>query len=75
MAEKILIFGKDTWPHTVKAREAYEKEGRDVSYFNVVSDPDQLNNMLKYSNGNRQVPIIVDGDKVITGFDGKSWSV
>jgi arsenate reductase-like glutaredoxin family protein len=36
----------------------------------VVSDPDQLDAMLKHSNGVRKVPVIVDEGEVIIGFDG-----
>ena len=54
----------------MKAREAYEKDRRTVDYFDVSSNPDKLEEMLKYTNGSREVPIIVEGDKVITGFGG-----
>ena len=74
MAEKVLIFGKDAWPYTVKAREAYEKDGKAVDYFNVLSKSDKLTEMLKYTNGSREVPVIVEGDKVTAGFGG-SWGV
>jgi glutaredoxin len=36
----------------------------------VVSDPVQLDAMLKHTNGVREVPVIVDEGKVIIGFDG-----
>jgi arsenate reductase-like glutaredoxin family protein len=36
----------------------------------VLSDPNQLDAMLKHSNGVRKVPVIVDEGEVIIGFDG-----
>ena len=75
MEEKILIFGKNTWPFTTAAREAYLKNGMDVEYIDVLSDTGKVDTMLKYSEGRRKVPIIVDGDKVIIGFNGKAWGV
>ncbi len=48
------------------------KKGRDVEYFDVLSDADKLNTMLKYSNGKRKVPVIVDQGNVTIGFDGRS---
>jgi len=36
----------------------------------VLSDPDQLDAMLKHTNGVREVPVIVDEGEVIIGFDG-----
>jgi glutaredoxin len=41
-----------------------------VDYVNVVSDRDQLGTMLKHSNGERQVPVIVEAGEVTIGFDG-----
>ena len=75
MTEKILIFGKSTWPHTVKAREAYTQKGQDVEYYDVINDADKLERMLKYSDGRRRVPVIVEQGKVTIGFKGKTWGV
>jgi len=43
-----------------------------VEYINVLSDPDKLNTMLKYSDGMRKVPVIVEGEKITIGFNGRS---
>ena len=48
------------------------KEGREVEYFDVLSDADKLNTMLKYSDGARKVPIIVDHGNVSIGFNGRA---
>ena len=45
--------------------------GKDVKYINVVSDPDRMDSMLKYSKGDRKVPVIVEQDEVTIGFEGK----
>ena len=71
MKEKIIIFGKDAWPFTLKAREAY---GNLAEYVNVKTDTAKLDEMLTYSGGVRKVPIIVEGDKVIIGYGG-TWGV
>ena len=75
MPEKVLIFGKDAWPYTRAAREAYAKGNKEVEYFNVISDPDQLDTMLEHSDGVRKVPVIVEGVDVTIGFDGGTWGV
>ena len=75
MTEKVLIYGKDTWPYTTAAREAYAKQGKDVEYIDVLSSSDKLNTMLKLSDGTRKVPIIIEQDTVIIGFNGKAWGV
>ncbi|OPY87523.1 MAG: hypothetical protein A4E73_03638 [Syntrophaceae bacterium PtaU1.Bin231] len=40
-------------------------------YYNVNADPERLKEMLAYSGGKRQVPVIVDGDRVAVGFAGE----
>ena len=75
MKEKVLIFGKNTWPFTTAAREAYFKNGRNVEYIDVLSDAGKLDTMLKYSNGRRKVPVIVERGEVTIGFKGKAWGV
>ena len=75
MSDKVVIYGKDTWPYTNAAREALEKSGREVEYFDVCFDAEKMNSMLKYSNGVRKVPVVVDQDKVTIGFKGKTWGV
>ena len=75
MSEKIQIFGKDAWPYTRAAREAFAKEGRQVEYYNVVKEARHMDTMLKYSQGARKVPVIVEGETVTIGFDGGTWGV
>ncbi len=71
MKEKVTIYGKSGWPYTEKARSAY---GDGVKYFDVESDNKKLEEMLKYSKGVRNVPVIVEGNKVTVGYGG-SWGV
>jgi glutaredoxin 3 len=67
----VLIFGKDTCPYTRDARDHYTKRGVPVDYRNVKKSPADLERMLEYSHGKRQVPVIVEaGNKVTIGFGG-----
>ena len=75
MPAKILIFGKDTWPYTTAAREAYATAGEEVEYFDVLSLPEKLDTMLKYSNGKRKVPVIVEDGQTIIGHNGNTWGI
>jgi hypothetical protein len=43
-----------------------------VDYVQVLSDPEQMETMLRYSEGARRVPVIVEGDQVTIGFEGKT---
>jgi hypothetical protein len=38
----------------------------------VLKDSKHLEAMMKYSGGERRVPVIVDGDIVSIGYNGKS---
>ena len=73
--DKIVIYGKDTWPFTNAAREAYNKKGFEIDYISVIDNPAKLDEMLKYSNGQRKVPVIIKGDSIILGYNGKSWGI
>ena len=71
MGDKVIIYGKSTWPYTNKARSAY---GDSATYVDVAQQPEKLKEMLKYSEGVRKVPVIVEGDKVEIGYGG-TWGV
>jgi len=68
MEQKITIYGTKTCPFCIQAREAYSDR---AVFIDVDEDPESLNKMLSLSGGKRQVPVIVEGDKVTTGFAGE----
>lgn len=70
MTMHVQIFGKDTCPYTADARDAYKARGLQVDYVNVKRDPAALERMLVFTNGVRQVPVIVEGGRVTIGFGG-----
>ena len=70
MAEAVVIYGKDSCPYTVAARDDYAARGISVRYVNVKRDPSGLERMLGLTNGRRQVPVIVEGGRVTVGFGG-----
>ena len=41
-------------------------------YEDVLSDAGKMDTMQKYAEGNRHVPVIVDRDNVVIGYNGKS---
>lgn len=67
---KVTIFGKDDCPYTIGARDDYARRGITVEYINVKKDPQAMERMLKFSAGRREVPVIVEGEKVTIGFGG-----
>ena len=69
-ADMTLIFGKDTCPYTIAAREDFERRHVAFEYINVKKSAADLDRMLQYSKGQRRVPVIVEGEKVTIGFGG-----
>lgn len=50
---------------------AFEEKNVSIQYFDVIMEPGRLPDMLKYSEGNRKVPVIVENGKVTIGYHGK----
>ena len=69
-SDRVLIFGQDLCPYTSGAREDFSRRRIPFEYVNVLADNDGLERMLKYSNGRRQIPVIVEAGKVTIGFGG-----
>jgi glutaredoxin len=40
------------------------------TYYDVKKEPEKLKEMLNHSNGQRKVPVIVEGEKVTVGYGG-----
>ena len=54
----------------MKAREAKTQEGYTVDYRDVVTEPQNMDDMLKHSQGVRKVPVLLEGGQVTIGFGG-----
>jgi glutaredoxin 3 len=39
-------------------------------YYDVKADNTRMDEMLKYSGGDRRVPVIVEGDNITVGYGG-----
>jgi glutaredoxin 3 len=66
----VVIFGKDNCPYTQAARDEYAARNVPVDYVNVKKDAAGMRRMLGYSKGRRDVPVIVEEDRVTIGFAG-----
>lgn len=70
MSEKALIFGTDACPYTTAACEDYSKRNVSLEYKNVKEDKSALDEMLQYSSGRCDQPVIVEDGKMNIGFGG-----
>ena len=68
---EITIFVKDGCPYCAAARKHYSEEGINFSEKNVHKTPGAKEELLKLTNGEAIVPVIVDSaGKVTKGFGG-----
>jgi glutaredoxin 3 len=70
MPDETIIYGKDSCPYTVAARDDHAARGVPFRYVNVKKDPAGLERMLGLTKGRREVPVIVQGDRITVGFGG-----
>ncbi|MBN2119496.1 MAG: glutaredoxin family protein [Candidatus Omnitrophica bacterium] len=64
----IKIYSMPTCPYCKMAKEYLSSKGISFRDIDVSADHDALEEMIKIS-GQMGVPVIVSGDKVVTGFD------
>jgi len=67
---QVVIFTKPGCPHCAAAKEDLQRRGIPYLEHNAQDDATALRRMLQLNGGRRQVPTIVDGDRVTVGFDG-----
>jgi len=68
--DKVLIFGKDSCPHTSAARRDYARRNVSFVYKDVGRDRFAMNEMRLYVNDDTRVPVIVENGRVQVGFQG-----
>jgi glutaredoxin 3 len=71
MKQSVTIYGKETCPFTRAAIDALTENGDEVVYIDVLKSADMMEQMLRLSDGERKVPVIVTGDSVTIGWQGK----
>ena len=67
----VTILGRDGCPFTRAARAAFAEQGRRVEYFSVRTNPEAKKRLLDLTGGAARVPVIIDGDTLEVGWQGK----
>ena len=76
MAGPVELYVTAGCPYSAAAREDLEWRGVDFVEFDVEQDPEARHRMLRYSDGARTVPVIVeDGKPVQIGWQGRGCAV
>lgn len=68
MGTSVEMYTTPTCPWCKKAKDYLTEKGVDFTDHNVIEDPSKLQEMVELT-GQRGVPVIRIGDKVIVGFD------
>ncbi|MEF2230000.1 MAG: UXX-star (seleno)protein family 1 [Pseudodesulfovibrio sp.] len=61
----IVIYGKSTCPHTRRALAAHPE----ARFVDVLLSPFDLETMLRLTEGQRRIPVIVEDGRVTIGFN------
>jgi len=69
MAKKVVIYTKPGCPYCRAAKEDLQKRGIPYEEIDVFATPGAQAE-LEAKTGQRSVPVIVAGDKVMVGFGG-----
>ena len=73
---KLELYGTARCPHTQEMREWLEWKGTEFVEFDVENDPAARERVRALVNGQRTVPILIDGEKVVQiGWQGRGCIV
>ncbi len=70
------LYGTKSCQYTQEMREWLEWKGTEFVEYDVEADPKARDRMRSLANGQRTVPMLVDGDKVVQiGWQGRGCVV
>jgi glutaredoxin len=70
------LYGTKSCQYTQEMREWLEWKGTEFVEYDVEADPEARDRMRSLANGQRTVPILVDGGKVVQiGWQGRGCVV
>jgi glutaredoxin len=69
---KVKIYTKIGCPHCASAKDDFKKRGVTYEEIDVHTVPGAAEEALKLAGGKKVVPVIIENDKVILGFEGGS---
>jgi glutaredoxin 3 len=70
------LYGTKSCQYTQEMREWLEWKGTEFVEYDVEADPEARDRMRSLANGQRTVPMLVDGDKVVQiGWQGRGCVV
>lgn len=68
MAKNVTVYSTSTCPFCIRAKQYLKDNNIQFTEYDVGSDPDKAEEMIKKS-GQMGVPVIEVDDKIVIGFD------
>ena len=68
MAKNVAVYSTSTCPFCIRAKQYLKDNNIQFTEYDVGSDPDKAEEMIKKS-GQMGVPVIEVDDKIVIGFD------
>ncbi len=68
MAKKVIVYSTPTCPYCVQAKKYLEKNGVAFEHYDVASQPERAQEMVRKS-GQMGVPVLDIEGEIIVGFD------
>jgi mycoredoxin len=66
------LYGSASCPYTAQLREDLEWRRRPFVEYDVDADADALARMLRLTDGDRTIPVLSDGNRIVqVGFEGR----
>jgi len=68
----LVLFGSPSCPYTAQLREDLEWRGEDFVEHDVDADAQALAHMLSLTRGDRTIPVLSDGERIVqVGYEGR----
>lgn len=73
---RLELYGTTRCPHTQEMREWLEWQRKDFVEFDVDADATARKRLFELSNGQRSVPVLVEGSKILQiGWQGRTCMI
>lgn len=68
----LVLFGSASCPYTAQVREDLEWRREPFVEYDVDANEQALEQMLRLTGGDRTIPVLSDGDRVVqVGYEGR----
>lgn len=70
MTDKIVLYSHPECPYSGALKEELDEAGTSYKEIDLSVNPEQWENLVEMTDGERITPVLVDGETVTVGFHG-----